>query len=358
MAENSYPFEADNASGGKALVSQVQWQAMALGWGGDYVDFRMTTPGEVLPFVPTISNGRDVGVGSGRAWVGGFYYENTSSKTFTISNNPTSQGRKDLIVIRANMATSSVNLALVTGTPSTNPVPPAPIRTRGGIWDLALHEVDAPANNGAITVSRRAPFNMPQTVAFPWNAEDSARLLPLNAFGVDADSNSSGGQQEVFQGHDGFAVTRHLGKSRSFTPNLLYGGSATEVAYLTGNGNFHGRWRWVAPNLYHFRATMDNVLKSPIEVVSGQWRLAITLPVATHSKGIQTLHGFLSNPNKNSGVPNMTSVTATTHPKSTTLFLHVPNFKTPTEGLDGLRVLPADSTLSISGVLEANEFNE
>jgi hypothetical protein len=351
VAEISYPFNADNADGGTAIVSQTQWQAMASGWVNDFIDMRLTTPGESLPFTAVIANGRDVQISSGRAWVGGFYYQNTSTKTITIPANATTKPRKDLIVIRVDMAKSAVNLALRTGTAAATPVEPKPARSAGGMWEMPLYCIDVPASNGALVANRRAPFNAGSPVAFPWNAPDSTAQLPRNSFSLDVDQNNSGGQTEQFIGQDGYVVSRHLGKARTFTPALVNAGSMSASLRT-------GRWRWIAPNTVWFQATIDNTTTKAVEATGTNWRVGIVLPQLAGPKGIQVMHGYLANPNKSSGMPNMLSVTGTTTPKSQTLYLSIPNFKTPTEGLDGLKLFPAKSTLSISGVFESNAFKE
>ncbi|MEV3860707.1 hypothetical protein AB0J38_41160 [Streptomyces sp. NPDC050095] len=351
MAEISYPFNADNEAGGTSIVSQTQWQAMAAGWAGDYIDYRLTTPGESLPFNASVINGRDVQIGAGRAWVGGFYYQLTDTTTLTVPANATSRARKDMIVLRADLAKSAVNLALRVGTAAASPVEPSPTRSRGGVWEMALYVVDVPANNGAIVLARRAPFSMAPMVAFPWNAQESVLLMPKPTLAIDADQNSSGGQEEVFRGNDGYVRTRTLGKTNTYTPGLVNAGALAASSRT-------GRWRWIAPNVCWFQITISNSTAKPVNVAGNQWRVGVTLPQTSNPRGIQTFQGYLSNPNGSSGLPNMLAVTATTHPKSQTLYLHSPSSATTKEGLDGLRIFPAKSTFSISGVLEANEFNE
>ncbi|MFJ8930592.1 hypothetical protein ACIRLA_28790 [Streptomyces sp. NPDC102364] len=351
MAEISYPFNADNADGGTSIVSQTQWQAMAAGWVSDFIDYRLTTAGESMPFTATVVNGRDVQISAGRAWVGGFYYQNTSTKTITIPTNSGGYARKDLIVIRADLSKSAVSLALRQGTAAASPKEPTPTRNRGGVWEMPLYCIDVPAANGALVVNRRAPFTMGTPVAVPWNAPDSAALLPRNSFLIDVDTNTSGGQTEGFVGTDGYVITQHLGRSQTYTPGLINSGSMSASLRT-------GRWRYIAPNMVWFQATINNTTTKNVEASGSNWRVGLELPVISSGKGIQVIHGYLANPDKKFSMPNMVSITATTHPKSTTLYLSIPNFKTPTEGLDGLRGFPAKSTLSISGVYEANKFNE
>ncbi|MGW4446444.1 hypothetical protein [Streptomyces sp. NPDC004682] len=355
MAELSFPFDADNANGGSQVVSQTQWQAMALTWGGDRVDYPLTNTSydpTALPFNVTTS-GRDVIINAGSAWVGGFYYKLTGTKRFTIADNATSKGRRDLIVLRADMSKAAVNAAVVQGAPATTPVEPQPTRQVGAVWEMALFAVDVPANNGAITVIRRAPHPASPSMVFPWNAADSMALLPRGSFGIDVDSNGGDSQYESYNGRDGYVLTRHFGKSRTYTPNTLYVKSGIPTA------NRRGRWRWVAPNTFWFSVTIVNDFEDQgIAVTGDNWRAAVSLPQTSNSKTVQTLHGFLSNPNTSGGLPNYIAITATTQPGTNILYLHWPSPSTVTEGLDGMKQFPARSNFYISGTLEANQFNE
>ncbi|QCX75717.1 hypothetical protein C9F11_10185 [Streptomyces sp. YIM 121038] len=352
MAESSYPFDASNSSGGTAVVSQTQWQDMAVRWAPDGIDYRLTGPSPTdLPFSAAVVNGRQVQVRSGAAWVGGFYYRSTATVSLDIAET-TTKARKDLIVIRLDMAQSAARLAVLKGVESATPTEPRPTQVRGAIWETPLWAVDVPAANGAVTVTRRGPFAMPAPVAYPWGAEDSALLVPRNTLAYDLDANNDGGQQEAWHGHDGYAVTRHLGKSETYTPSTI------NTSFQLPSADRVGRWRWIAPNVMWFQITIRNSLDQGAMVKGGEWRVGVTLPRKCNPRGIQVLHGYMSNPDLSGNLPNMISVTATTEPGTSTLLLHTPNNKTPSEGLDGLRGFPAKSTYSISGVLEANELKE
>ncbi|MEU5577773.1 hypothetical protein ABZ791_10810 [Streptomyces huasconensis] len=355
MAELSFPFDADNANGGSRVVSQTQWQQMALAWTNDRIDFPLVNTsydGNALPFTATTS-GRDVTIGAGTAWVGGFYYKLTDTKRFTIADNLTTKGRRDLVVLRADMAAAAVNLAVVQGTPATSPTEPKPVRQIGAVWEMPLFAVEVPANNGAISINRRAPHVSPAILAFPWNMDSSMALLPRGSFGIDLDSNGGDTQNEAFNGRDGYVTTRHFGKSRTYTPSTLYVKSGIPAA------NRRGRWRWVSPNTFWFSVTIVNDFEDQAVPVTGDnWRAAVTLPMNSNPKAVQTCHGYLSNPRSTGNLPNMTAITATTHPGSNILFLHWPNTNSVSEGLDGMKAFPARSTFSISGTVEANEFSE
>lgn len=353
MAEISFPFDEDNEDGGSKVISQTQWQQMSAGWGSDHIDYPLTNSTYVasdLPFYPTVS-GREVTVRPGSARVGGFYYQLSESKTFLIPENTSGKPRADLIVLRADMARSAVTMELVQGTPATNPVEPQPRRVMGGLWEMALTSVQVPPNNGQITVSPRCPYPMPDAVAFPWNARLGAEFLPRGQFIYDLDNNNNDSQWEAFNGRDGYVVSRHFGKSRPYTPAMVNSSSVAAA-------NRKGRWRWIAPNTFWFAINISNTSSSPVRATGSNWRIGIQLPRAASGGLIQTAHGYLSNPDRNSGMPNYMSLTATTSLRSTSLWLHFPNNTKPQEGLDGLRIIPAKSNLYISGVMEANEFSE
>lgn len=151
MAETSYPFAADTAGGGGKLVSDVQWQAMSHLCGSDRIDFQLTAPGytnDSMPFWCEF-DGTNIIIHPGSAWVGGFYYKNDSPLSMTAPTNAGAQPRIDLVVVRADMSTGSVNLAIKTGQPAASPVEPLVQRTPGGIWEMPLWIIELGANNGA-----------------------------------------------------------------------------------------------------------------------------------------------------------------------------------------------------------------
>jgi hypothetical protein len=352
MAELSYPFSAANGSGGSNTVSQAQWQKMSHLWGGDRIDTRLTASSYTngaLPFVATVSS-RNIVVAAGTAWVGGFYYELTGTKSLAIADNTTQYSRTDLIVIRADLAAGSVNLAVIQGQPAATPIAPQPSRTVGGAWDMVLHEVTVPGNNAAIGVSSRNQYDMPAPVASPWNTDLTAPYTQVGTFLYDMDSNNNDSQSEGFKGRDGYLTTRHLGKSLAYTPSMFNGKTSPPTR--------KGRWRWIAPNLINFSMTFEAYEDTGVTVSGNNWYLGATLPKPANGAMRQVLTGFLSNPNEGGNMPNAMQILAHTSTNSTNLTLYTPNWTNLAQALDGLRALPAGSTLYISGTYEANAFNE
>lgn len=353
--EISYPFNTDSADGGQQMMNHGQWQYMAKLFGKDRVDYRLTSTSidaTTLPFYAQVVSTTQVSVAPGRALVGGFYYQNTATQTLTIAANTGSLPRYDLIVLRTNLSSfGQVNLKVVQGQPAASPKWPSPTKVAGGIWEMPLHVVNVPANSGALSIINVMPFDFPEHVAAPWNVGEVASIQQVGTFVVDMDNNTNDTQTEYFRGRDGSVAARHLGKSRPYTPSVV--NTANNGVELRT-----GRWRWIAPNSFWFRATIVNDYDEGMMATGSNFRVGITLPQASHKSGIQVLHGYLSNPGNSGNLPNIMSITATTHPGSTTLFLHFPNNTNLGEGLDGLRGFPARSTFSISGVIEANAFGE
>ncbi|MEU0952788.1 hypothetical protein ABZ353_10660 [Streptomyces niveus] len=356
MAEISYPFAEDNSFGGTKTVSQFEWQKMSQLWAQDRIDFQITNSSYSqgsLPLWASIS-GANLLVQSGSAWVGGFYYRNTGQISKTAPTNSGSLPRTDLVVLRADMSKGSVNLEIKTGTPSANPVEPALQRALGGIWEFPLWAITLAANNGARALQDRRRYDGPGMVYAAYNGPQVSASYPQGNIVVDLDSNTNDVQSEGFSGRDGFVSTRHFGKSKTYTPSLLGTTNVNGVSAL----NRKGRWRWIAPNMFWFCIYFNHIGPTNVAATGSNWRLGVTLPVVSNPTMIQTISGFLNNPDKLAGLPNSMAIHATTGAGTNQLWLHYPNPNTVTEGLDGLRTIPGKSVLSISGVVEGNEFNE
>lgn len=353
MAEISYPFNADNANGGSAVVSQTQWQAMAHLWGGDRVDFQLTSrsySSSVLPFGQS-TNGRVITVKPGKAWVGGFYYTLTESKDLTIPDNASALPRKDLIVIQADMAKSSVNLAVVTGTPAASPKAPNVRKQTGGLWELPLYVVDAGANQASLALTGVAPFDTPMRASYPWNAAPGSELLPQGSFYYDMDSNSTDAQWEGFVGRDGNFVSRDLGRTRTYTPSLVNIGQPAIR---------RGRWRYVAPGVVWFSLYVASKSNSDLKVSTSI--VGVTLPVPASGDTGQIFSGYLDNSSSvhSPSLPNFVDIRARIFPNQVSakhVALYIPNVAyNPNEGLDGLSIFPRRGELTISGIYEADTF--
>ncbi|MGW6597914.1 hypothetical protein [Streptomyces sp. NPDC055036] len=350
MAENSYPFNTDNTSGGSSLVSETQWQQMASTWAPDMVDRQLVDSS--IPFSAAVINGRSIQIQPGNAWVGGFYYKLTSAMSVTIEANSSSFARKDIVVIRADMTKSAVNIAVVKGIPASTPTPPQPRRQAGGLWEMVLYEAQAAAKNGAVTFTYRFPCRPPVAVTFPNSASASASFLPPGSFAYEAQYGTSNPQYEFYNGRDGYVTSRDLGKSRTYTPGLV-NASTNGVTRI-------GRWRYIAPNTVYFSIYVQNTNNFDINRASvSAFCISFTLPVAANSGTGQIFVGHMDNDNATTNYPNFMSLTGKVNRDGSNMVnLFRPSSTSLAQGLDGLTVLPRKSHFIVTGVYEANQFKE
>ncbi|MFJ8699468.1 hypothetical protein [Streptomyces ardesiacus] len=354
MAEISYPFSADSAGGGQQMMSQAQWQYMSRMFSKDRVDYKLTNTnlnGSSIPFAASVATNTSVNIKAGRAFVGGFYYTLSTTQTVTIASNTGTLPRMDLIVIRADLATGSVNLAVVKGQAAATPKAPAVTRSYGGKWEMPLHQVNVPANSGSISLMNVMPFDTTEHVAVPWNAAYAGPMMENGTFLIDMDNNNTDYQTEYFQGRDGFVVTRDFSRTRSYTPSMVgIGNPATRI----------GRWRWIAPNTVWFSVYIASTSSSDLKISKGGWTCGVTLPQPASGKTGQIFAGHLDNNGSGSttALPNFMSITAKVNRggDTSTMWLYYPNPKTTTGGLDGLILFPRKGFLTISGVYESNKL--
>jgi hypothetical protein len=329
---------------------------MARVFAKDRVDFRLdqtSIDAFSLPFTAAVVNGTSVSVAPGRALVGGFYYQLTASATVSIAANTGGTGRIDVVVLRANLSNSSVNLAVVQGQPAATPKAPGLTRTYGGVWEMPLHQVTVPANSGALSLINVMPFDVPEHMAVPWNALQAAAYQANGSFVVDMDSNNTDTQSEYWIGRDGNVVSRDLSKPRGYTPSLV------NVNVDLASANKLGRWRWIAPGMVFFSVYLNNDWEDAGPTRTGTSTIGFTLPTPASGATGQVLNGVLRNPNYNGGLPNMVEIHATIIQNSsaqTVAYMNYPNSTNLAEGLDSLRAIPPLSNLTISGVYEASTF--
>lgn len=352
MPEKSYPFSDDSAGGGGKLVSQTQWQAMSHLWAIDCIDFSMvnsTYTAADMPLNVTLS-GSNVVVSPGSAWVGGFYYKLDTTLTIPAPTNTGSNPRTDLVVLRANLATGSVNIAIVTGQAAASPTEPAVTKTLGGIWEMPLMAITLAANNGTKTLGSRRAFRTPGTVQVPFSRPAVSLSLTPGTFTLDMDSNTSGGLEEGFRSYTGDMITRSLGPRQPYTPDLF------TVTNKPVEANRIGYWRYIAPGTVQFSVNIINTSSTAVTSTSG-WFMGITLPVTPSLYCPTVVQGVLTNNEARDGLPNLVNIVGQTSGTSG-LALYYPNPTYLAEGLDGLTKIPGKSTLNISGVYETNYFED
>ncbi len=96
--------------------------------------------------------GLAVSIAAGSAWINGYRYENTDDLNIPLTTANGSNPRIDRVVIRLSQITRSIQLAVVTGTPSATPVAPELTRT-SDIYELGIADVLVPAAATSISVN-------------------------------------------------------------------------------------------------------------------------------------------------------------------------------------------------------------
>lgn len=91
-------------------------------------------------------------VSAGRAYINGYWYVNTTDYTLTLAPTSASQARIDAVAVRLNLTTREINLALVAGTASANPVAPTPTRN-DTTYELFIAYVNMPKNATEVQAS-------------------------------------------------------------------------------------------------------------------------------------------------------------------------------------------------------------
>jgi hypothetical protein len=218
---------------------------------------------------------------------------------------------------------------------------------------MPLHQVTAPANNGALSLVNVMPFDAPEHMAVPWNALQSVAYQANGSFMLDMDSNNTDTQSEYWIGRDGNVISRDLSKPRNYTPSLV------NVNVDLPSANKTGRWRWIAPGTVYFSVYLNNDWEDTGPTRTGTSTIGMTLPTPASGATGQVVHGLLRNPNFNGGLPNVVEIHAeivqSGSPQSVVSLLF-PNSTDITQGLDGLRGIPPLSSVKISGVYEASTF--
>ncbi len=103
----------------------------------------------------TVAGGMNISVAAGKAWINGYYYENTGTLNISIDEADGVLKRIDRIVLRLDHLNRQIVLSVLKGTPASSPV--APILTRSadnyelGIADILINNGDTGVNQTQIT---------------------------------------------------------------------------------------------------------------------------------------------------------------------------------------------------------------
>lgn len=121
-------------------------------------------------------SGMNVIVSEGSANVTGFLYNNSDDLTLSIDTAHASLPRKDSIMIRHDITNRRINAVVVKGTPQSNPVAPAPVRSTT-YFDLKIAEVLI--SGGASSVGTITDTRADETVCGLVTGYDTADIASI-----------------------------------------------------------------------------------------------------------------------------------------------------------------------------------
>ena len=99
------------------------------------------------------SSGMVVYVSSGECRIRSHRGALTAAKSLTIAAASSANPRIDLVVARVNYLTSTITIAVKTGTPAASPVAPTPTQTAGSTWEIPIAQVAVAKNAATIAAS-------------------------------------------------------------------------------------------------------------------------------------------------------------------------------------------------------------
>lgn len=176
VAERSFPYDA----GAGATINEADWQAMAR---------RLLATGVItgsLNQLVVTADGltRSVTVGTGDAWIEGFFYRNDAAKNIPIDAADAST-RIDRIVVRLDRTANTAVARVIKGTPDAGP--PA-LSASDTLFDLLLADVTVPGAAGVIraqdvTDRRVLVRNLTEAAASAAYVAKAAPVLGYAGFG-------------------------------------------------------------------------------------------------------------------------------------------------------------------------------
>ena len=137
MVETSYPF------GSSDVATELEWSRMARTWQLDGVvgDDPTSTGLRV-----TVA-GSNINIAAGEAWINGFYYKNSATKTIAITTNAGSTTRFDRVWVRSDQSGNVVTAEYETGGSS----PPAASLDEAGIYEMPLARFGVGAGTNSLS---------------------------------------------------------------------------------------------------------------------------------------------------------------------------------------------------------------
>lgn len=96
--------------------------------------------------------GLAVSIAAGSAWINGYRYENTNDLNMPLATADGSNPRIDRVVVRLSQITRNIQLAIVTGAPTSTPIAPELTRT-SDVYELGIADVLVPSAATSISAN-------------------------------------------------------------------------------------------------------------------------------------------------------------------------------------------------------------
>lgn len=119
----------------------------------------------------------NINVATGEAWIQGYYYKNTASKTLAVTAADGSNPRIDRVVLELDLVTNRlINLKMLDGTPAASPVAPA-LTQSGTTYQITLAQVYV--DTGATSIASGKITDERDTVTSPVSGANQAKANSL-----------------------------------------------------------------------------------------------------------------------------------------------------------------------------------
>lgn len=140
MTQKAFPLSSS------PILTVEEWSKIAGSWSATGVIRSILN--ELLVYAD--STGMQVKVKSGAAFIKGIYYESDSEITLPIGAANSSNPRIDRVIIRLDLTTETIQLAVLQGVPAVSPV--APVTTNNASrWEIGIAEITVSA--AAVTIA-------------------------------------------------------------------------------------------------------------------------------------------------------------------------------------------------------------
>ncbi|AJC54004.1 hypothetical protein [Streptomyces sp. 769] len=345
--ESSWPFD----TGKGTAVHQDGWQDMTARMAPSAVSGYLGDAALNVKVSSIVVPGVDIA--AGEAMVRGFCYKTTGVTVKLEDNTPSPDPRMDTIVLRLDMANNEIYAAALKGQPAASPKPRQLTQQQGGIWEFPLaYALIKKASNEIDTVTDCRMFSdggkLPQ-------AADPSKADPIPSPGDSFYMRDTNGIESLssFSNRGGWAINEDIGKYRSYTPHLNYASQDSPKPQLKGH------WKWISQNTVYFVANIiNNDNKREIHAGGQQVYMNVDLPVKSRGGVFQVVNSVLfNNSDSAESEDNYWIGNAYISGGSTVqpVFQNTTDLKATG---DWLTRIPHNASVWISGVYEADVFNE